>query len=123
MAESAPKTAVFDTDKDDDDLILYVSIHSQTERALFHTDHITRIYQLAHAAPPEGLLPGHWFPLRDPLADLLVRRARWFRKFKVLPGGLNEGQKLRGEIPEDQEIGAPENAVPTDGRPYPREVR
>lgn len=41
----------------DEELINYTELHSQTERALFHRDHVARMYQLAGRAELPSNLP------------------------------------------------------------------
>jgi hypothetical protein len=58
----------------DDEFIDYVETHSQTDRALFHREHIMRIAALAGREAPE--LRGEWYAMRAPVAHPMVAEAR-----------------------------------------------
>jgi hypothetical protein len=65
----------------DDELLGYASIHCRTERALFHRDHVRRLYKLARQEPPA--LP-EWVTMREDVADPLIKRARGFARLRLV---------------------------------------
>jgi len=53
----------------DEELIGYCEIHCKTERALFHIDHIRRMWKLANE--PEIKFPfGEWFSMHEDMQYL-----------------------------------------------------
>ena len=57
----------------DDDLIGYVELHCRTERALFHSKHIKRLFALAGEDVPN--ING-WYEMHADVADPLIAAAR-----------------------------------------------
>lgn len=66
----------------DEGLLGYVWLHSRTERALFHRDHVLRLFKLAKVKPPDDL-PA-WVPMHEDVADPLIKRARGFARLKLV---------------------------------------
>lgn len=54
----------------------YCSIHSETERALFHTDHLRRLLSLAGAEEEFEPFRGNWMSAHADVVKPLVARAR-----------------------------------------------
>lgn len=60
---------------DDERFIGYCELHSRTERALFHRQHVERLFALA--GEPANLTPNlQWFTMREDVADPLAKLAR-----------------------------------------------
>lgn len=57
----------------DQEFLSYVRAHARTERALFHTQHIMRLFDLAGREVPPGLPPTGFVAMRD--VDALVDAA------------------------------------------------
>lgn len=68
----------------DEEFLGYVEIHSCTDRALFHRDHVLRLYKLAHVETPD-LGHGSWFALFQDVADPLTKKARGRLRLKLVP--------------------------------------
>lgn len=68
--------------ENDAEFLGYVSLHCLTERALFHREHILRLYKLAKVDPPK--LTGDWYTMREDVAAPLLRRAYGFLRLKVV---------------------------------------
>lgn len=64
----------------DEEFLGYVEIHSRTELALFHIDHICRLYELAGITPP--VLRGSWYGAHSDFAQPLVDMA-WSRQENI----------------------------------------
>lgn len=60
----------------DADFLSYVSIHSETDRALFHVEHIYRLFMLACAPLPALGFHGQWYSMHSDVAHPLVSMAR-----------------------------------------------
>jgi hypothetical protein len=58
----------------DEELIGYCALHCKTERALFHRDHVIRIFELAGQLP-RGVIP-EWVVLHEEAMMPLVEKAR-----------------------------------------------
>lgn len=69
-----PTTANIFAGWTDDEVLDYCFHHSRTERALFHRDHIARLYELA-GHKLSGALP-EWIVVRPAIIDPLVKTAR-----------------------------------------------
>lgn len=64
------------TEWSDEEFLSYVSIHSETPRALFSADMVERLYELAgQECVWDGPRPA-FFPVHAPLANNLVQAAR-----------------------------------------------
>lgn len=59
----------------DEDFLGYVSLHSETERALFHREHALRLIRLSGSALPKHQLP-EWLSIHARVAKPLVNQAR-----------------------------------------------
>lgn len=60
----------------DDELIAYAAIHCRTERALFHRDHVNRLFRLGGREPVDG---AEWFAVHEdemePVLKAIKQRA------------------------------------------------
>ncbi len=61
---------------DDEDFLEYCETHSRTEQAMFHRNHVRRLYLLADPTSPPFTIPGNWFAVRAGVVDPLVKKAR-----------------------------------------------
>ena len=86
----------------DEDLLGYFEIHSRTERALFHRDHVARLLKLAG----ENSTLGHvaeFIAVGYEMSDPLVARARTRLKIAALEAEIQEARYMliAGFVPED----------------------
>lgn len=58
----------------DEELIAYCRAHARTERALFHAEHVRRLYSLAGVATPASLTQREWVVVREGTVDTLIAR-------------------------------------------------
>lgn len=72
----------------DEELLGYAELHCKTERALFHRDHVVRIYGMAGLEVKSSALP-EFVAVHEDAMEPLVAAARRRTKFKLLPGGLD----------------------------------
>lgn len=75
--------------RDDNEFLNYCWAHSETERALFSTEHAKRLYSLARVPEPEWTHDSGtgFVVLRHNVVHPLINRAMKFKRFVVLEGG------------------------------------
>lgn len=75
-------------DWSDEEFLGYVDLHSRTERALFHAEHVRRLYKMAGRPAPSGLGENEFVAVYHDHAERLIKLAR--KKMKPAPAAETE---------------------------------
>jgi len=73
---------------EDDELLSYAEIHSNTPRALFSREHVVRIFQMAGLDPPTGL-PDFVRFSKPEVVPVLTKAAKERRKLRTVAEIMN----------------------------------
>lgn len=74
MVKNDPRQ-VTDPFTSDDEFLNYCELHSTTPRALFHSDHVRRLFKLAGEPDPQ-VRTGMFYGMHDEIVYPLVKSAR-----------------------------------------------
>lgn len=73
---------------DDDELLGYAELHSETPRALFAREHVVRLFQMAGLDPPTGL-PDFVRFAKPEVAPILIDAAKERAKLRKIAEIMN----------------------------------